>query len=132
MGCRFVLGPVSAQRLGLPGSDLSSADTQSDDKARAQVDRATTDDPSLADLNSQFYRMRFGRDLRLSEVCVHAGTVDRDDHLLLRRAFPAPISAGCADGLRRCSACDHRYLWAAGAAGAVVLKACAATVGVHW
>ena len=67
---RFVLGPISAQRLGLPGSDLSAGDSQSAEKARTHTDRPATDDPSLNDLNSQFYRMRFGRDLRLSEVSV--------------------------------------------------------------
>lgn len=99
-----MLGPISAQRLGLPGSDLSSADTQSYDKARGQVDRPTTDDPSLTDLNSQFYRMRFGRDLRLSEVCVRAVTVAREDQLLHSQAYPSPVAAACADGLRRYSA----------------------------
>lgn len=66
--CRFVLGTISAQRLGLPGASVSGISAEHGLRA-ASADRGATDDPSLNDLSTPFYRMRFGRDLRLAEVC---------------------------------------------------------------
>jgi hypothetical protein len=67
--CRFVLGTISSQRLGLPGANVSGIAAEHGlGSATAPVDRAPVEDPSLGDLNTPFYRMRFGRDLRLAEV----------------------------------------------------------------
>ena len=65
--CRFVLGTISAQRLGLPGASVSGISAEQGLRA-ASADRGATEDPSLNDLSTPFYRMRFGRDLRLAEV----------------------------------------------------------------
>lgn len=67
--CRFVLGTISAQRLGLPGANVSGISAEHGPGAAAGTDRTPTEDPSLNDLSTPFYRMRFGRDLRLAEVC---------------------------------------------------------------
>jgi hypothetical protein len=67
--CRFVLGTISSQRLGLPGANVSGIAAEHGlGSATTPVDRAPVEDPSLGDLNTPFYRMRFGRDLRLAEV----------------------------------------------------------------
>ena len=66
--CRFVLGTISAQRLGLPGASVSGISAEHG-PAAADPERAPAEDPSLQDLSTPFYRMRFGRDLRLAEVC---------------------------------------------------------------
>ena len=68
--CRFVLGTISAQRLGLPGANVSGIPAEHGTGA-AGPDRTPAEDPSLNDLSTPFYRMRFGRDLRLAEVCWH-------------------------------------------------------------
>lgn len=111
--CRVILGHSSSQRLGLPSPSMSGLDDSGSGVVSGSAGGAG-DDPSRHDLAAPFFRMRFGRDLRLAEVRT-------SPHRSSRHRSPACALATACASLRCARAAKHVACQRARPAGACVL-----------